>query len=147
VHVLDGRSDFRRWQSHTATPLHATDRDGWTLAAGDHDRDGVPDVYAVARAGGSGRTEVHVLDGASGWTRWSAHAATALHAVDTSWDLIVADADGDGYHQVVAVARGGRSGRTEVHVLEDRTYDRFVLHAATALHPTVGVPTWVFRVD
>jgi hypothetical protein len=143
VHVLDGASDYQRWQSHTATPLGPMDPERWTLAAGDHDRDGWPDLYATDRRGASG-AEVHVLDGAAGFARWSAHRSTPFEALGAQWELVVGDLDADGYASVLAVDRRGASGRTEVHALNDFTYAGFALHAASALHPTDDAPFWRF---
>ncbi len=145
VHVLDGADRFGRFLSHTATPL-APAGPQWTLRLGDHDRDGVLDVYAINRAGASGRTEVHVLGGRSGYRTWLVHAATALARTDASWDFAVADENGDGYDDVFAIKRSGASGRTEVHVLRDRSYTSYRLHAATALPPTADAPYWTFDV-
>ena len=145
VHVLDGATDYRSWLLHAATPLHPAAAADWVLRAGDHDRDGVPDVYAINRSGGAGHTEVHVLDGASQYQRWSGHVASALHRTDGSWEFPVADHDGDGWSDVLAVSRTGGSGRTEVHVLAGPGYDRFSLHVASGLHQTAA-PHWRFDV-
>ena len=142
VHVLDGADGFRTRLVHAVTPLHATTARAWSFATGDHDRDGRADLYALARRGASGRTEVHVLDGRTEYGSSLAHVATALHGVDAGWDLAVGDRDADGHAEVAAVARSGGSGRTEVHVLEDRTYDLFVQHAVTPLGRTAGDPSW-----
>lgn len=146
LHVLDGATGYRDWLLQVATALGTTSRTEWTLRSGDHDRDGLPDVYAINRRGGSGRTEVHVLDAASTYTRWSAHVASALHATDARWDFAVGDFGGEGWSDVFAVNRGGGSGRTEVHVLRDRDYAGFLLHTASGLHPTVDAPHWRFDV-
>lgn len=146
VHVLDGATDYGSWLLQTATPLAPTTSADWVLRTGDHDRDGVPDLYAVNRRGGSGQTEVHVLDGASQYQRWSAHAASALHGTDQSWEFLVADHDGDGWSDVIGVLRTGGSGRTEVHVLTGPGYDQFAVHVASALH-SAAEPHWRFDVD
>lgn len=144
VHVLDGASGFRAWRLHAATALHRTDAAGWSMSVGDHDRDGVPDLYAVLHRGASGRTEAHVLSGAAGFRRWIAHAATPLGPSDpVTRSFEVADVDGDGYDDVVVLDRAGASGRTEVHAL-DRTSSRWLLHAATAREPTPGRTAWSF---
>ncbi len=147
VHVLDGATRFGSYLLHAVTPLPHLTAASWTLAMGDHDRDGVPDVYAIKRRGtASGRTEVQVLDGAGGYRTRSAHAVTPLPRTDASWDFGVDDVDGDGWDEVYGVRRDGATS-TEVHVLADRGYGRFTMHARTPLPVTDGVAGWRFPVD
>lgn len=144
VHVLSGSSGFRGWQANTATALPRTATSEWSFTLGDHDRDGVPDLYAIARAGASGRTEVHVLSGADGFQRWLTQVATPLGPTRPGdWSFDVGDADGNGEDDLTGVRRGSEAGRTEVHVL-DRTFARWQLHAVTPLTPTAGQASWSF---
>ena len=88
VHVLNGATRFQSFLTQTSTALHRTGADhSWVFKVGDYNLDGVPDIYVIARLGLSLRTEVHVLDGASGFQSFSAHIATALHqtGADGSW--------------------------------------------------------------
>jgi len=143
VHVLDGARGLRAFRSHSATALHRTSPGAWSFAVGDHDRDGVPDLYAVSRRGGSGRTEAHVLSGAAGLRGWLVHRATALGPTPVrDWSFEVADHDGDGYDTLVALHRSGARG-TELLVL-DRTATRVLLRATTPLGPTAGEDRWSF---
>ena len=143
VHVLDGATRFRTWRLHAATALHRTAAADWSLSVGDHDRDGIEDLYAIARRGSSGRVEVHVLSGAAGFRRWLVHSAAPLGpAPAQDWSFEVADHDGDGFDQVVAVHRSG-ARRTEVHVL-DRAARRVVLRRETALERSTGESRWSF---
>ncbi|MDQ3029358.1 MAG: VCBS repeat-containing protein, partial [Actinomycetota bacterium] len=144
VHALSGSSGLRGWQVNTATALPRTATSAWSFSLGDHDRDGVPDLFAIARAGASGRTEVHVLSGAAGFRGWLAQVATPLGPTrPEDWSFDVGDADGNGEDDLVGVLRGGASGRTEVHVL-DRTHARWQLHAVTPLRQTAGQANWSF---
>jgi hypothetical protein len=145
VHVLDGAATFSRYLLHAGTPIPHVDT-SWSFVTGDHDRDGVPDLYAIKRLGGSGRTEVHVLDGAAGYDRWSTHAVTPIPQTDPSWDFGTGDFDGDGWDEIYGIKRDGAAA-TEVHVLADRTYTSFVSGARSPLPPTDGVPGWRFVVD
>jgi hypothetical protein len=144
VHVLDGAAGFGRYLMHAATPLPNVDT-SWSFAAGDHDRDGVPDLYAVERPRATGSTEVHVLDGAAGYDTWSAHAVTPIPRTG-AWDFTTGDYDGDGWDEVYGIKRDGTTA-TEVHVLADRTYRSFATRARSPLRPTVGVPGWRFVAD
>lgn len=144
VHVLSGAAGLRAWQINTVTALARTASPAWSFAFGDHDRDGVPDLYAIARQGASGRTEMHVLSGADGFRSWLANVATPLGPTrPVDWSFDVGDADGNGRDDLLAVLRGGASGHTELHVL-DRSYTRWQLHAVTPLPPTTGQSNWSF---
>jgi len=147
VHVLDGATNYSRFLSHAGTPLPHSDAATWAFATGDHDRDGVPDLYAIKRVAASGFTEVHVLDGSTGFTEWSAHAVTPIATSDESWDFTVDDYDGDGWDEVYGIKRDGDSGHTEVHVLADRRYTSFAFSGSTPLPRTDGVSGWRFVAD
>ena len=147
VHVLDGASGYTRFLSHAGTPIPHGDTATWSYATGDHDRDGIPDLYAIKRLTPSGSTEVHVLDGADGFRTWRAHATTPIGPSDESSDFTVDDHDGDGWDEVYWIKRDGTSGRTEVRVLVDRTYTSFSVSARTPLTTTDGVPGWRFVAD
>ena len=56
---------------------------------GDHDNDGIPDLYAMLMNGsGSGQTEVHVLSGATHYTNWIEHTPSALGPTSpSSWQF------------------------------------------------------------
>ena len=147
VHVLDGATGFRSFLLQAATPVPSL-HGGWvTFAMGHHDRDGLPDLYAVRRTNtSSGRTEVHVMSGASGFRTRVAQIATPLPWTDESWDWDVDDHDGDGWDELWGIKRNGASGRTEVHVLSDRTYSRWTAHHATAVPDTDQHDGWRFPV-
>lgn len=90
------------------------------------------DLVGIQRQGSTGKTEVHVLTASSNFQRFALQTATALANCDDSWEF-VALANRD----LLAVRRGGASGKTEVHVLDaDRDYRAFRLQVPTALPPT-----------
>ncbi len=138
VHVLEGADGFQSFLTHSATALHPTDNDNWTMLVGDHDGDGRDDVIAVNRAGGTDKTEVHVLRAADNFQSFSLHKATPLHVTNTpNWSFVAGDVDADGRADVYAINRHGGSDQTEVHVLGGASgYNDFVMHAASDLHPT-----------
>lgn len=110
----------------------------WRFFAAGGTSAGPPDLVAVrVRGGGSGRVEVHVLSGASGYRTFTVHAATPLPAdLDPSqWQWGVASYRGSGRPDLYAFrTAGGGSGRAEVHVLSAASgYSRWVAHAATPL--------------
>jgi hypothetical protein len=79
VHVLTRSSGYQVFSIHTATPLSYTADSQFTYALGDHDADGIPDIYGVAMNNtGTGQTEVHILSGASNHNVWIEHTPTGL---------------------------------------------------------------------
>lgn len=147
VHVLDGAAGYRSFLLHAATALHSTGSDGsWDFALGDHDRDGSLDLYIFAKRGGSSTTEVHILNGASGFQNFLLQTASALHTTgaDKTWEFKVSDYDGDGILDVYSINRSGASGRTEVHILDGaRNFSAFLANIATGLHSTDA--SWEFE--
>lgn len=145
VHILTAASGYRDFALHAATALPVVDGSRFQFATGPVDGDGRSNIFAIMMNGtGSGRTEVHVLGEASGYTTWMSHSATALGATNvTDWTFLVGDAAGRG--DVVGVLRNGTaSGRTEVHTLSRGSgYSAFSLHRATALGLTPGA-SWRF---
>jgi hypothetical protein len=136
IHVLSGASKFNKFILQTATGLHPTSLD-WDFLFTDWDGDGRLDLVAINRRGGSGKTEVHVLSGASGWKKFIAHIATGLPSTDSNWSFLVADWDRSGHPDLVAINRQGASGTTEIHILSGKSnLQDFILHAATGLHLT-----------
>ena len=89
VHALSRSSGYQVFTIHSATPLAPTADSQWAYTIGDHDADHVPDIYGVFMNGGaSGRTEVHVLSGASNYTSWNEHATSGLGPTNTtSWQF------------------------------------------------------------
>ncbi len=79
VHILTRASGYQGFALHMSTPLGYTTDSQFALVLGDHDNDGIPDLYAVKMNGtSSGQTEVHVLSGASHYTAWIEHAPSGL---------------------------------------------------------------------
>jgi len=129
IHVLDGADGFATWLDHAATALPVVGRGEGTFAVGDQDQDGLPDVLAVRFRGASGRAEVTIAGGSTGYRGITAGAITPLVVDDpAAWAFLAADVDGDGSDQLVAVSRAGAS--IELHVL-DRGSDRWVAHHVT----------------
>jgi hypothetical protein len=85
VHILSGAPDFVSGQVfqnfilHTGTPLGVTDAN-FDFTVIDYNGDGYPDLEAISKAGyGTNSTEVHILDGASGFTRFLVEDGTSLY--------------------------------------------------------------------
>lgn len=150
VHVLNGADGFKSYLLNVASALHQTGSDNsWMFRLGDYNRDGVLDLYSIGRNGGSGRTEVHVLDGATNFRSFLTNIATALHRTgsDGSWDFALGDVNRDGFSDLFAISKLGLgSGTTELHVLNGANgFQSYLLNTATALHHTGSTNGWVFK--
>ncbi|MEV4637539.1 VCBS repeat-containing protein [Actinoplanes sp. NPDC049548] len=117
VRVLDGASSFGLQLSEIVTALGVTDA-RQDLAFADWNGDGRLDLVAVRKSGTASRkTEIRVLNGGSLFQRNVVQARTALGATDDRYDTEVADWNGDGRLDLVAVQKAGApSGRTEARV-------------------------------
>ena len=74
--------------------------------------------------------------GAGGYRQITAGEVTPLVVEDpAAWAFLVADVDGDGIDQVVAVSRAGTT--TELHVLGS-SLDRWVAHHVTGEPAALG---------
>ncbi len=136
VHVLDGANKFQTFLLHSTTALPFTDSN-WTFQVADFNHDGVPDLIVFIRNNtGSGRTELHVLNGASNFQTFLLHQALPLPYQDASAFLRLGAYNGDGAFDLYFVpTEATGSGMTEVHVLSQASnYQTFVLHTATALY-------------
>ena len=93
VHVLNGANAFQSFVLNTTTALHQTGSDYvWEFKLGDYNRDGTLDLYSINKRGGSGTTEVHILNGFNGFQSFLLNTATALHQTgsDSAWEFEVA---------------------------------------------------------
>jgi hypothetical protein len=150
MHRLTSASGFKDFDAHIASVLGSTGQDfSWRLLAGDFNKDGVQDIYAIGRAAVSTRTEVHVLDGASGYQTFLAHIATGLGRTGSAydWDFALADYNGDGALDLYCIYKTGGAGRTEVHVLNGANgFQSFLLNVSSALGATGSDGAWMFQV-
>ncbi|HEX8538231.1 MAG TPA: SH3 domain-containing protein [Cystobacter sp.] len=85
VHILSGADNFATYIAHSTTALGLTGSDGrWYFSVADYNADGRPDLYATNKeATGSGKTEIHVLNGADGFKTFLLHSASALGPTGT----------------------------------------------------------------
>ena len=138
IHVLDGASGFSRFAHNFVSVLHATGAD-FDFVAGDYTRDGVLDVLAISKQDvGSGRTAIHVLDGASGFSRFAHNFVSVLHATGADFDFVAGDYTRDGVLDVLAISKQDvGSGRTAIHVLDGASgFSRFAHNFVSVLHAT-----------
>ena len=149
VHVLSGATNFSTFLANVATPLGQTGSDrSWDFQLGDYNRDGALDLYAISKQGASGRTEVHVLNGASSFQGFLVNSTTPLARTGTGyeWNFEVADYNGDNAPDLYAIHRAGASGRVEVHVMSGATtFQSFLLNAATPLAQVPATNAYEFE--
>ena len=145
VFTLSGANDFQSPIDSFKTILNSTDST-WEFLVGDYNQDGRPDLYAIAKQGtGSGRTELHILDGATGFRRFLRQTPTALDRTDANWSFVLGDYDANGgTPDLYAIAKQGtNSGRIELHVLKGQAdYAEFRRQVATGLPQ--GNENWTF---
>ncbi len=140
IHILDGASNYQRWLVQTGTALHETDST-FAFAMADWNNDGTADLVAIKKSGtGTHTTEVHILDGRSGFKQFLVHTGTALHETDSTFEFAMADWNRDGKQDLVAIKKSGTGTHsTEVHILDGRSgFKQFSLHTGTVLHETDG---------
>src|SRR5690606_31615570 len=89
LHIMDGNG-FDRWLKHEPTALADSGTgNNWSFVVGNFDSDETPDVAVIAREStGSGRTEIHILNGKRPHL-FISHSSSGLHEVGTTfgWDF------------------------------------------------------------
>lgn len=137
VYILSGATSFQTELLARTTITNALSvGTEWVVDVGDFNADGTPDIFLIGKNGAGGRTEVHILDGATQYQSYLRNIATALGSTgtDNRWDFKVGDYDRDGIPDIYALDKGSSSGRTDIHVLSGQTsYQTFLLHASMAV--------------
>jgi Glycosyl hydrolase catalytic core len=147
VHLVNAASNYQTFLFQGATGLGETNASQWRFGFADVNHDGRPDLLAIAMNGtGSKSTEVHVLNGADGFTSFLGHNITPLGETQTSqWQFGFGDVNRDGFVDILAIALNGTgSHRIEVHVLSGATsYTTYLTHAISPLGE-VTASQWQF---
>jgi len=146
IHILSGASNYQQWLLHAGTPLHETDSVNWDFAMGDWNRDGTPDLIAVSKQNtGTGKTEVHILSGASNFQQWLLHTGTLLGPTGSNWDFEATDHNRDGIVDLAGVLLNSTGSHfTEVHVLSGAAnFQQWLAQDATPLGET-DLSRWQF---
>jgi hypothetical protein len=87
----------------------------------------------------TGKTEVHVLQGAGGYQNWTIQQPTPLAETSKSqWRWLAADMNSDGNTDLVGIRMNGTVGKkTEVHVLDGATqFQTWLIQRETLLGET-----------
>ncbi len=108
LHILSAEHAYQVFVTQTKTALPMTD-DKWSFDIA-HNRD----VFAFMKNGtGSGTCELHILAASTNYQAFAIQTKTALHEIDPTWSLHVAE-----NRDVFAIRKnGGASKSTEVHVM------------------------------
>ncbi len=145
VHVLTSASKYRGYALETGTPLSETNKT-FTYLLGDWDGDGITDLWIIKKSGtGTGKTELHVLSGASNFQRWLFEGGTALPMTDDGFSFCLYPKD-NGRPDLAAIKRNNTGTRTtEVHILSaESNYTAYRLETGTALEETGTKDDWHF---
>ena len=116
-----------------------TQTNTWSFVGVDYNLDGATDIMALNQSGtASGKTEVHIMDGATGYQSWALQTSTVLHETDDTWDFANGDCNGDGASDIVSIKKSNtESGTTEIHIMDAATgYQSWVFQTGTVLHET-----------
>jgi RHS repeat-associated protein len=152
VSVLNGADNFQTFLAQTATVFGATDADDiWSFAVGDYNSDGTPDIYLIKKAStGTGKTEVHVLNGANNFQSYLLQIGSVLGptGADSTWVFALGHYNLDGKPDLYAIKRAqNTSGKTEVSVLNGAdNFQTLLTQTATILGTTGNHNLWAFEV-
>ncbi|AXT60726.1 hypothetical protein D1816_10330 [Aquimarina sp. AD10] len=96
------------------------------------------DLVAIkTRSTGTRSTEIHVLDGKSGFTKFIIQTGTALHETGSNFDFLVGLTPRGGLTMYAIKKSNTGSRSTEVHVISGRNgYNRFFRQSVTPLPET-----------
>ena len=149
VHILNGTNNYQSYLLNTTTALFRTGTtNNWIFRLGDYNGDGKLDLYCIYRTGASGKTEVHILNGANNFSTYLANIATVLGStgIDGTWGFEVGDWNKDSKPDIITILKAGASGKVETHILSGATsFQSYLLNRATVL-PSVSVDyRWDFK--
>ncbi|RII09981.1 hypothetical protein CUC08_Gglean005971 [Alternaria sp. MG1] len=123
------------------TNLGKTDHT-WTFGMGKWGEGEKPDLIAIKKSNTVTKTtEVYILRGDDCFKTVKLYTQTALHETDSKWDFVVADWNGDGKPDLVAIKKSETATKcTEVHVLSGASsFKEFSLRAETPLFKSHGL--------
>lgn len=131
-------SDFQKPERHGVTALEASlDYD---FIAGDRDGDAKPDLFALRRNTGSGQVLLRILSGVSDFQNELLNAPISLPDGDEYPALALADWQGDGRLDLVAMHRTS-SGEADVLVLSAKSNFAEIVERFATVLPATGKET------
>lgn len=147
IRIINGKDNYQSYLLETATVLNNTDYN-WDFKLADYNNDGKLDLYAIYRNGASGKTEVHILNGADNYQSYLLSTTVNIgHTSDrTRYDFEVGDYNKDNIPDLYMINKKGADGKTEVHVFDGKdNFQTFLLQTTTTLHQTNG--SWDFKLS
>ncbi|KAB2100519.1 hypothetical protein AG0111_0g11240 [Alternaria gaisen] len=141
VRIFSGADKCQKILFQGSTKLEETDKT-WAFGMGKWGEGKRPDLIAIKKSKTASKTtEVYILDGDDHFKTVKLHTQTALHETDSEWDFVVADWNGDGKPDLVAIKKSETNTKcTEVHVLSGASSFRiFSLRAETPLFRSHGL--------
>jgi hypothetical protein len=141
VRIFAGTDKLQTIVFEGGTRLEETD-DTWAFGMGRWGEGEKLDLIAVKKSNTASKTtEVYILKGDDRFKTVKLHTRTALHETDPKWDFVVADWNGDGKPDLVAIKKSETTAkRTEVHVLSGASsFQEFILRAETPLFRSHGL--------
>lgn len=138
LHIMDGGTNFVSWMLNwpSADGHNQTDS-GVEYVSGDFNTDGHPDVWKVGHGStGSGKTEVHILDGSNRFGGFLLNWPTAdgHNQNDSTTEYVTGDFNTDGRTDLWKIAHGSTgSNTTEVHIMNGaNNFQSYLLNWPTA---------------
>ena len=121
-----------------------TDEHDWVYLPGAPNGGGARDIIAVHMDETNNTTGVHILDAASGYSRFKGEYFTALPAVTPNeWSFTLGHINANGLPDIIAINTSDGT-HTGIHVLDGSTnYHSFKLETYSVL-PAVSVDQWKF---
>ncbi|CAN9409476.1 unnamed protein product [Alternaria alternata] len=141
VRIFSGADKCQTIIFQCRTKLDETD-DTWAFGMGKWGEGTRPDLIAIKKSNTASKTtEVYILEGDVNFKTVKLHTQTALHETDSKWDFVVADWNGDGKPDLVAIKKSETATKcTEVHVLSGASsFQEFSLRAETPLFRSHGL--------
>ena len=110
VHILNGSNNFQSFYRQVTTKLGSSQ---WDFGLNDYNGDGYLDLYSIAKTNtGSGKTELHVLNGSNMFQSFLLQKATHISPTNSSWQFLV----GSGEVNIYGIKKNGTGTKTtEVH--------------------------------
>ena len=142
LYVLDGASDYQKFDLETALPLGVT-TSGWAFAVGDYNSSGPPDLYAVGESD-AGHSDLYVLDGATNYQTFAVETGLPLGVTTSGWAFAVGDYNSTGPPDLYAVGESD-AGHSDLYALSGSTNYR-TFDVQTSIPLGVTTSGWAFAV-